>query len=132
MVGPEAIELLGAADAPPDQTDQGDGHEGGGQEAAEAAGPEPAQGDRARRVELANQQVGDQEARKGEEGGDPEEPALGPRESPVEEQHADDRQRPRRPSRPSRCGMRSPRRPTSEGGVWGAAVSRVALTGKLP
>ena len=91
-VGPQAVELLGAADAPPDEADEGDRHEGGGQETAEAAGPEPAEGDRARRVELADQQVGDQEPREGEEGGDAEEAALGPGEAAVEQQHADDGQ----------------------------------------
>ncbi len=137
-VATEVGELLGAPEPPPEQPDHGDGDEGGGQEAAEAADPELAEGDGRAAVVLADQQVGDEEAREGEEGGDAEEPALGPGEAAVEQEHADDGEA----AQPVETGqMRHAVRPRPSGGPGsldravgrvGGAQRRRSVCGRRP
>ena len=76
---------------------QGDAHQHhqeGRHQAADPVAPEAGQPDAGVLAELGHQQAGDQESRQDEEDVDPEEPAAGPREPPVEEEDQDDAERP--------------------------------------
>ena len=115
---PDADEQVGL-DQPGEQDDARHEDEQGGQEAAGAAGPEPAQVDPPVARVLAHEQGGDEEAGDDEEDVDTEEAAGQPARVEVEDEDGEDRGR----TQPVEAGEPAAGRDAAPGGAAGVAAA---------